>query len=143
MNIAPRYLGRGSWLARRDPRVLVLVVVLFIITVIQVWDGRVMAALLALSLLYYQRAGIRFADVRRNWIAALTLLTIVVLVNTVLTGNRLEGVPVHPFFTIPLFGTVVSAESISLRRHPVDALRRDGRDRVSRSPSASPRRTSG
>ena len=39
MNFAPRYLGRGSWLARRDPRVLVLVVVLFIFTVLQVWDA--------------------------------------------------------------------------------------------------------
>ncbi len=113
MNIAPRYLGRGSWLAGRDPRVLVLVVALFIVAAIQVWDPRLMAALLALSLIWYRRAGIRFEDVRRNWIAALTLLTIVVLVNTVLTGNRLEGVEVHPFFTIPLFGTVVSAESLS------------------------------
>lgn len=113
MNIAPRYLGRGSWLARRDPRVLVLVVTLFIIAAIQVWDGRIMFLLLALSLLYYRTASIRFADVRRNWIAALTLLTIVVLVNTVLTGDRLEGVEVDPFFTIPIFGTVVSAQSIA------------------------------
>ncbi len=113
MNIAPRYLGRGSWLARRDPRVLVLVVVLFIIAAIQVWDGRVMVLLLALALVYYRMAGIRFRDVRRNWIAALTLLTIVVLVNTILTGNRLAGVAVHPFFTLPLIGTVVSAESLT------------------------------
>lgn len=113
MNIAPRYLGRGSWLARRDPRVLVLVVVLFILAAIQVWDGRLMALLLVLALLYYRTAGIRFADVRRNWIAALTLLTIVVLVNTILTGNRLEGMQVHPFFTMPLIGTVVSAESLT------------------------------
>jgi energy-coupling factor transport system permease protein len=113
VNIAPRYLGRGSWLARRDPRVLVLIVALFIIAAIQVWDGRLMAVLLLLSLLYYRTAGIRFADVRRNWIAALTLLTIVVLVNTVLTGNRLEDMQVHPFFKIPLIGTVVSAESLT------------------------------
>ena len=113
MNIAPRYLGRGSWLASRDPRVLVLVVALFIVAAIQVWDMRLMAALLVLSLLYYRTSGIRFADVRRNWIAALTLLTIVVLVNTVLTGDRLAGVEVHPFFTIPLVGTVVSAESLA------------------------------
>lgn len=113
MNIAPRYLGRGSWLARRDPRVLVLVVVLFILAAIQVWDGRIMVLLLVLALAYYRAAGIRFRDVRRNWIAALTLLTIVVLVNTILTGNRLEGMVVHPFFTLPLIGTVVSAESLT------------------------------
>ncbi|MFL5778896.1 MAG: energy-coupling factor transporter transmembrane component T family protein [Chloroflexota bacterium] len=113
MNVAPRFLGRGSWLARRDPRLLILVVVLFIFTVIQVWDMRVVAALLALSLVYYSTARIPFHEVRRNWIAALTLITIVVLVNSVLTGNRLEGVEVHPFFTIPIIGTVVSAESVS------------------------------
>jgi len=92
VNIAPRYLGRGSWLARRDPRVLVLVAALYIAGAIQVWDMRLMAALLLISLVYYRTAGIPFAAVRRNWIAALTLLTIVVLVNTVLTGDRLEGV---------------------------------------------------
>ncbi|MFL5681415.1 MAG: energy-coupling factor transporter transmembrane component T family protein [Chloroflexota bacterium] len=113
MNVAPRYLGRGSWLARRDPRVLVLVVVLFIFAAVQVWDGRLMAALLALALLYYRSAHIPFHEVRRNWIAALTLITIVVSVNTVLTGSRLEGVEVHPYFTIPIIGTVVSAESIA------------------------------
>lgn len=113
MNVAPRYLGQGSWLARRDPRLLVLVVVLFITAAIQVWDGRLMAALLVLALLYYNTAAIRFADVRRNWIAAITLLTIVVLVNTVLTGDRLAGVEVHVFFTIPIIGTEVSAESIA------------------------------
>jgi energy-coupling factor transport system permease protein len=113
VNVAPRYLGRGSWLARRDPRVLVLVVVFFIMAAIQVWDGRIMVLLLLFALGWYRTAGIRFADVRRNWTAALTVLTIVVLVNTVLTGNRLEGVAVHPFFAIPIIGTVVSAESIS------------------------------
>lgn len=113
MNIAPRYLGRGSWLARRDPRVLVLVVLLFIVAAIQVWDGRLMALLLILALLWYRAAGIRFADVRRNWIAAITLLTIVVLVNTILTGDRLAGMTVHPFFTLPVIGTVISAESLT------------------------------
>lgn len=113
MNIAPRYLGRGSWLARRDPRVLVSAAALFILAAIQVWDMRVMVGLLVLALLYYRSAGIRFVDVRRNWMAALTLLTIVVLVNTVLTGDRLAGVDVHQYFTIPIIGTVVSAESVS------------------------------
>lgn len=113
MNVAPRYLGRGSWLARRDPRVLILVAFLYIATAIQVWDARAIVLLTAIAFVYYRAAQIRFADVRRNWIAATTLITIIVLVNTVLTGNRLEGVEVHPFFTLPLIGTVVSAESLS------------------------------
>jgi energy-coupling factor transport system permease protein len=113
VNVAPRYLGRGSWLARRDPRVLVLVVVLFIAAAVQVWDGRIMVLLLALSLLYYRAAHIPFRDVRGNWILAVSLLTIVVVFNTILTGDRLAGVQVHPYFTIPLIGTIVSAESLS------------------------------
>jgi energy-coupling factor transport system permease protein len=88
-------------------------VVLFIFAAVQVWDGRLMAVLVAIALTYYWSAGIPFREVRRNWIAALTLITIVVGVNTVLTGSRLEGVDVHPYFTIPVIGTVVSAESLA------------------------------
>jgi len=113
VNITPRYLGRGSWLGSRDPRLLVLCALLFAVAVIQVWDGRLVAVLLLGALIYYRGAAIPFRAVRGNWIAALTLVTIVVLVNTVLTGNRLEGVVVHRYFMLPLIGTVVSAESIS------------------------------
>ena len=67
MNIAPRYLGRGSWLARRDPRVLILVVALFIFTVLQVWDERVVLLLLAVAIVYYRSAGIAWRTIRRNW----------------------------------------------------------------------------
>jgi len=113
MNITPRYLGRGSWLARRDPRLLVLVVVLFVATVSQVWDGRAVVGLDVIAFGYYALAEIPFRDVRRNWIAALILITIIVLVNTVLTGSRFVGVVQHSFFAVPLFGTPVSAESLS------------------------------
>jgi energy-coupling factor transport system permease protein len=113
MNITPRYLGRGSWLARRDPRLLVLVVVLFVFTVSQVWDGRVVVGLVVVAFAYYRLAEIPFREVRRNWIAAMTLITIIVLVNTVLTGSRFAGILQHAFFTLPLLNTPVSAESLS------------------------------
>ena len=113
MNVTPRYLGRGSWLARRDPRVLVIAVVLFIVAAIQVWDPRVMALVLLIALAYYRSAAIPFRAVRRNWIAAITLLSIVVLVNTVLTGERNYGVEVHPYFAFPLIGTIFSAETVA------------------------------
>jgi len=114
MNIAPRYLGRGSWLARRDPRVLILVVVLFIITTIQAWDLRLVLVLLAIAGLYYRSAGIPFQSVKRNWRVALTLITIIVVVNSILTGDRVRGVAdIHTYFAIPLLGTPVSAESLT------------------------------
>jgi energy-coupling factor transport system permease protein len=113
VNITPRYLGRGSWLARRDPRLFVLVSILFIFAVIQVWDIRLVLLLVALAFAYYRLAGIPFAAVRRNWAFVVTFVTIVVVVNSVLTGRRVENIDVHPYFTIPLIGTIVSAESIT------------------------------
>jgi energy-coupling factor transport system permease protein len=114
VNIAPRYLGRGSWLARRDPRVLILVVVLYIFSTLQAWDIRVVLGLVAIALIYYRAAGIPFHAVRRNWTLALTLITIVVVVNSVITGDRVSGIAViHPYFKIPLLGTPVSAESLT------------------------------
>ncbi len=112
MNIAPRFLGRGSWLSRRDPRVLVIVVVFFIFATIQVWDARLVFLLLVLAFAWYRSAAIPFSAVRRNWIFALSFVTILVLLNSVLTGERVPGAE-HRYFNIPLLGTPVSAESLS------------------------------
>jgi len=115
LNIAPRYLGRGSWLARRDPRVLVLVIALFIFTVLQVWDGRVVFALLLVAIAYYQTARIPWRHIRRNWTIVFVFIGFLVLVNMIVTGGDVRSVSVeHVFFRVPLLGTPVSAESISL-----------------------------
>lgn len=117
MNIAPRYLGRGSWLARRDPRVLILVIALFIFTVLQVWDGRVVFGLLVLAVAYYRAAGIPWRHIRRNWAVVFIFIGLLVTVNTVVTGGRVRELPVeglHVWFQMPLLGTPISAESISL-----------------------------
>src|SRR3954469_1833597 len=117
MNIAPRYLGRGSWLARRDPRVLNLVVALFIFTVLQVWDGRIVFALLVLSVIYYRSAAIPWSQIRRNWVIVLLFVGFLVGVNAIVTGGDVQDLPVeqtHVFFRVPGLGTPISAESISL-----------------------------
>jgi len=117
VNIAPRYLGRGSWLARRDPRVLILVVALFIFTVLQVWDGRVVFALLILSVVYYRSARIPWSQIRRNWAIVFVFIGFIVFVNTIVSGGKVQSMPLdraHVFFLMPLLGTPISAESISL-----------------------------
>ena len=117
MNIAPRYLGRGSWLARRDPRVLILVVALFIFTVLQVWDGRIVFALLVLSVVYYRSAAIPWSQIRRNWAIVLLFVGFLVGVNAIVTGGDVQDLPVeqtHVFFRVPGLETPISAESISL-----------------------------
>jgi energy-coupling factor transport system permease protein len=117
MNIAPRYLGRGSWLARRDPRVLILVVALFIFTVLQVWDLRFVLALLLVALIYYRTGSIPWSAIRRNWAFVFVFIGFLVLVNTIVAGGEAQGVPLeraHVIFRLPILGTPMSAESISL-----------------------------
>jgi energy-coupling factor transport system permease protein len=117
VNIAPRYLGRGSWLARRDPRVLILVVALFIFTVLQVWDGRLVFALLVLSVVYYRSAAIPWSQIRRNWTIVLLFVSFIVTVNIVVAGGEVRSLPadrLHVYFHMPLVGTPISAESAAL-----------------------------
>jgi energy-coupling factor transport system permease protein len=117
VNIAPRYLGRGSWLARRDPRVLILAIFLFIFTVLQVWDGRVIFLLLVISVAYYATAGIPWRQIRRNWAVVFVFIGLLVGVNAIVTGGSVQGLRVedtHVLFRMPLLGTPISAESLSL-----------------------------
>jgi energy-coupling factor transport system permease protein len=117
VNIAPRYLGRGSWLARRDPRVLILVVVFFIFTVLQIWDARLLLVLLAIAVVYYRMGSIPWAAIRRNWLVVFTFIGSLVIVNMIFAGGTTADVPLeeaHVIFHLPILGTPMSAESISL-----------------------------
>ena len=117
MNIAPRYLGRGSWLARRDPRVLILVVALFIFTVLQIWDARIVLGLLAIALIYYRTGNIPWSQIRRNWTVVFVFIGLLVLVNAIVAGGETATVSLadaHVIFHLPLLGTPMSAESISV-----------------------------
>jgi energy-coupling factor transport system permease protein len=116
VNIAPRYLGRGSWLARRDPRVLILVVALFIFTVLQVWDGRVVFVLLLVAVAYYRSANIPWRHIRRNWGVVFLFIGMLVTVNMLISGGVVDEVPGEPhvLFRLPLLGIPISAESLAL-----------------------------
>jgi energy-coupling factor transport system permease protein len=116
MNIAPRYLGRGSWLSRRDPRVLLISLAFFVFAVIQVWDLRILAGLAVIAAVYYRPARIPFRQVRIQWGYVAFFISFVVIVNTLLTGGELRGYTedeLHILFRLPLFGTPISAESLS------------------------------
>jgi energy-coupling factor transport system permease protein len=116
VNIAPRYLGRGSWLARRDPRTIILVVFLVGITVIQIWDIRIVLAFLAGAILWYRTARIPFAMVRRQWTFVFVFVGLIVLWNTILTGGEVGAYDrenMHVLFSLPLLGTPIAAETLS------------------------------
>jgi energy-coupling factor transport system permease protein len=116
VNIAPRYLGRGSWLARRDPRVLLVCLAFFVFTVIQVWDLRILAGLALVAAIYYASARVPFDSVRLQWGYVLFFISFVVIVNTLITGGELRGMTedeLHVYFRLPLLGTPISAESVT------------------------------
>lgn len=116
MNVTPRYLGRGSWLARRDPRILVFALALYVFSVVQVWDLRILAPMAALALGYYASARIPWRSVRLNWAYIAFFIGFVVLFNTILTGGSLRGIgeaDLHIYFRLPLFNSPISAESAS------------------------------
>jgi energy-coupling factor transport system permease protein len=117
VNIAPRYLGRGSWLARRDPRVLIVVVALFIFTVLQTWDARVVLLLLGIAVIYYRSGSIPWSAIRRNWAVVFWFIGTLVLVNMLISGGATADVPLeraHVITRLPVLGTPISAESLSL-----------------------------
>ena len=116
MNVTPRYLGRGSWLSRRDPRLLVLVLVCYVFAVVQVWDLRILAPMAVLALIYYRSARIPWRSVRANWAYVAFFISFIVVVNTLLTGGELRGFVeenLHIYFRLPLLNTPVSAEMVS------------------------------
>ena len=116
MNVAPRYLGRGSWLARRDPRVLILALAAYVLAAVQVWDLRLLVPMALVALLYYRSARIPWRAVRANWAYIGFFISFIVLVNTVLTGGELRGfheADLHIYFRLPLLNTPISAEMAS------------------------------
>ncbi len=111
------YLGRGSWLARRDPRVLLLVGLLFVIAVTQLRDWRHLAAALVIALVYYALADIPWRRVRVQWLYLLIVISIVATLNALITGGRAGNFadgPTHVLLTIPPFGAELTAEGVSL-----------------------------
>lgn len=116
MNVAPRYLGRGSWLARRDPRVLVLALAAYVLAAVQVWDLRLLVPMAVAAALYYRSAHIPWRAVRANWAYISFFITFIILVNTVLTGGELRGfreADLRIYFRLPLLNTPISAEMVS------------------------------
>lgn len=116
MNFTPRYLGRGSWLARRDPRLLVLAVVCFVFAAIQVWDIRLMLVLSAIAFTWYGSARIPFREVRRLWLFAVVFISLLVFVNGVIASGRVQRLPEgwveHVYGYLPVLGSPISAENL-------------------------------
>lgn len=117
MRAAFPYLGRGSWLASRDPRVLLVAAILFVIGASQLRDSRQLAVVLALALAYYATARIPWRSVRLQWIYLLAVISFFAFFNTLISGGRTStftGAETHVLVTLPPFGAEISAEGVSL-----------------------------
>jgi energy-coupling factor transport system permease protein len=117
MNFVPRYLGRGSWLAQRDPRLLVIAVACYVLAAIQVWDIRLMIPLTALGFAWYSQAHIPFRAVRRQWLFAIGFVSLIVVFNLIVASGRVQRLPdgavEHVYGHIPVLGTPVSDASVT------------------------------
>ena len=117
MRAAFPYLGRGSWLSRRDPRVLILAPLLVVLGASQLRDVRQLAVVLVLSLGYYAAAGIPWRSVRLQWTYLVVVIGVFALFNALITGGQsgsFLGGATHVLLTIPPFGAELTAEGISL-----------------------------
>jgi energy-coupling factor transport system permease protein len=117
MRAAFPYLGRGSWLASRDPRVLLVAAILFVIGASQLRDSRQLAVVLVLALAYYSTARIPWRSVRLQWIYLLAVISFFAFFNTLISGGRtgtFTGAETHVLLTLPPFGAEISAEGVSL-----------------------------
>ena len=114
MDVTPRYLGAGSFLSRRDPRVLLLVPVLYIVAVAGIDDLRGMLVCTAAALVYYRAAGIPWRGVRANWTFMLIFTTILVVVNSILTtADVRSGGKAEVLFTVPVTHSAITLPALS------------------------------
>ncbi len=118
MNFVPRYLGRGSWLAQRDPRLLVIAVACFVLAAIQVWDIRVMVLLTGLGFAWYRQAHIPFRAVRRQWLFAIVFVTFIVIFNLIVGSpdrqlHLPKGAAEHFYGSIPIINKPVSDATVT------------------------------
>lgn len=117
MRAAFPYLGRGSWLSRRDPRVLILAPLLIVVGASQLRDVRQLGVVLVLALGYYAAAGIPWRSVRLQWTYLIVVIAVFALFNALITGGQsgtFAGGVTHVILTIPPFGAELTAEGISL-----------------------------
>jgi energy-coupling factor transport system permease protein len=94
---------------RIDPRARWIFSLLFLFAVTMFWDLRFLLVFFGMAATWYSLARTSFHETRRGWTFVLFLLSMMVLVNTILTGGGAAGIVQgegHPIwstsFTIPV-----------------------------------------
>jgi len=110
---APRYLAGDSFLGRRDPRVLILVPALTVVTVALIQDLRLMTVAAVVAIGYYALARIPFRAVRANWAFVGVFVLLLAGINGVIAGAQEYGGAATELFSIPVLDVPVSTASVS------------------------------
>ncbi len=99
------YKERNTIIQRLDPRARIIFMLCAIISIIQIWDLRILVLWLALAMTAYALAKLTWQETRRFWMIVLPIITLLVTI-TALTGRGGEEAYsiTHPLFTIPLLG---------------------------------------
>lgn len=115
MEVSPRYLGGDSFLGRRDPRVLIVVPVMLVVTATQVKDLRWMAVLTAVAFAYYLSARIPFREVRSNWAVVAVFVVVFAGINGIIVGATSSGESATgtTLLTVPLIGLPITEGAVS------------------------------
>src|ERR1700737_637331 len=110
---APRYLAGDSFLGRRDPRVLILVPALTVVTVAQIHDLRLMVAAVGVAVGYYAPARIPFDVVAANLAFVGVFVGLLGGVNGRIVGAQQHGDAAGHLFSFPVIDIAASTGSLS------------------------------
>ncbi len=109
MLVSFSYRNRDSLLERFDPRARWIFSVLVLFAITMFWDVRFLVFFLALTLGQYALARLTWRETRRAWIFIFFIMTMMVVVNTIITtagtiGAVMRGTHTVLKFTLPLVG---------------------------------------
>jgi len=97
------YRFRNSLMDKTDPRARWIFSLCFLFSIVQFWDIRFLLVFFALAAVWYAISRVTFHETRRAWTFVFFLMSMMIIVNTIITSGGAAGVvvgPGHPVFEL-------------------------------------------
>jgi energy-coupling factor transport system permease protein len=107
MLVTWRYRPRNSLMSRFDPRARWIFSLAFLFGATMFWDARFLLFFFLVGFAWYFSGRVPLRDTKRGWLLVGVLLTMMIVVNTIITGGGAGGV-------VPEGGRLVWADGIPL-----------------------------
>jgi energy-coupling factor transport system permease protein len=91
MLVSLSYRPRGSIIERFDPRARWIVSLIFLFSIVQFWDARVLAFFFILAVLQYILTHLTWQETRRAWSLIILIVSMMVIINTLITSAGTIG----------------------------------------------------